>query len=308
MSTEENTSIVTDSVTAVIVNYNAGQALVDCVDSLHDQVCKVVIVDNDSNDKSLIQVDNNYSDDEKVLIIRNDDNLGFSAGCNIGLKQSQTENTLFINPDCMAQPGSIKSLISVLNSSQDIGMVGGFLMNSDGSEQAGGRRAVPTPWRTLVRVLGLYRFSNRWPDVFFDFHLHNQPLPRNPIEVEAISGACMLVKSAAVEDVGAWDEEYFLHCEDLDWSMRFRQKKWKIMFVPEAKFLHLLGICSKNKKIFVEWHKHKGMMRFYKKFFKNEYPGVLMLLVYLGVWMRFTLIVIHQSLKDVMGYVRLKQD
>jgi len=173
------------------------------------------------------------------------------------------------------------------------------LINSDGTEQGGGRRAVPTPWRSFVRAFGLSRFAHRWPKLFFDFHLHKQPLPDGPIEVEAISGACMLIKGEVLAKVGTWDEKYFLHCEDLDWCMRFRQAGWKVLFVPSAKITHALGICSKGRPIFVEWHKHKGMMRFYRKFFKHQYPGILMWLVALGIWLRFSLVVAYYTTKRI---------
>ena len=161
----------------------------------------------------------------------------------------------------------------VLKSDDTAGMVGGLLINADGSEQGGGRRAVPTPWRSFVRAFGLSHFANRWPKLFLIFICTNNPLPVEPIEVEAISGACMLVKREAVEDVGALDEEYFLHCEDLDWYMRFRQKDWKILFVPSARISHIQGVCSRNRPIFVEWYKHKGMVRFYGKFLSINIPG-----------------------------------
>ena len=156
-----------------------------------------------------------------------------------------------------------------------------------------------------MRAFGLHRLSNRWPRLFFDFYLHTQPLPTTPIEVEAISGALMLVSRAAVEDVGSWDERYFLHCEDLDWCMRFRQKHWKILFVPDAPVIHHLGHSSRVRPYFVEWHKHKGMIYFYRKFFQHQYPGVLMWLVDAGVWMRFGMIVVRRFISRVMG--RFKQ-
>ena len=118
----------------------------------------------------------------------------------------------------------------------------------------------------------------------------SQPLPERPVEVEAISGACMMARREAVDDVGLWDEGYFLHCEDLDWCMRFRSKGWKILFVPSARVTHYLGVSSKSRPVFVEWHKHKGMMRFYRKFFKRQYPLGLMGLVAVGVWLRFVLV------------------
>jgi GT2 family glycosyltransferase len=193
----------------------------------------------------------------------------------------------------------MSGLLDAMDIDNRVGMTGGLLINSDGTEQAGGRRAVPTPWRSFVYAFGLVRFSDRWPRLFFDFHLHKQPLPDNAIEVEAISGACMIVRREAMQDVGEWDEDYFLHCEDLDWCMRFRQKGWKILFVPSAQITHALGVCSRSKPVFVEWHKHKGMMRFYRKFFRHQYPGVLMGLVAVGVWLRFGLVAAYYTGKRV---------
>lgn len=275
-------------ISAIIVNYNAGNLLRECVDSL--LACpldlEIIIVDNDSADSSLEAL----NDLPEINIIRNSKNLGFSAACNIGIKVSSGSYKLFLNPDCSFVPGSIGRLLNCLQSSEQVGMVGGVLVNPDGSEQAGARRSVPTPWRSFVRAFGLTRFRNRWPRLFDDFNLHQQPIPDQPIEVEAISGACMLVKNEAIDEVGLWDEGYFLHCEDLDWCMRFRQKGWKILFDPSVKIVHALGVCGEGRPVFVEWHKHKGMMRFYRKFFRHQYPLPLMLLVFVGVWLRFALV------------------
>jgi GT2 family glycosyltransferase len=81
--------------------------------------------------------------------------------------------------------------------------------------------------------------------------------------------------------------------------MRFRQKGWKILFVPSARVMHAQGVCSRNRPIFVEWHKHRGMMRFYRKHFRHQYPGVLMGLVATGVWLRFGLVAVSHTVKRV---------
>ena len=289
----------TSLVSVVIVNYNAGHFLLECIRATLPQVSEVLVVDNASTDSSLELCSQAFADETKLKIIRNDANLGFAAACNIGARHAKGERVLFLNPDCRPDAAAVSELMRVLESDDSVGMVGGFLINTDGSEQGGGRRAVPTPWRSFVRAFYLNRLANRWPKLFFDFHLHKQPLPAQPIEVEAISGACMLVKREAMQDVGEWDEGYFLHCEDLDWCMRFRQQGWKILFVPSAQVVHALGVCGRSCPIFVEWHKHKGMIRFYRKFFKHQYPGVLMVLVAVGVWMRFGLVAIHRTAKRV---------
>jgi GT2 family glycosyltransferase len=287
------------TLSTIIVNYNAGSLLRKCVDSLLacPLAIEIIVVDNASSDASL----NGLQDLSQVCVIRNPANVGFAAACNIGVQASSAPFLLFLNPDCFFQPDPIAPLLAGLQSGDRVGMVGGLLVNEDGTEQGGGRRAVPTPWRSLVRAFGLQRFANRWPKLFYDFHLHKQPLPDGPIEVEAISGACMLVKRDVMEDVGLWDEGYFLHCEDLDWCMRFRQKGWKILFVPDARISHALGACSQSRRVFVEWHKHKGMLRFYRKFFRHQYPGVLMGLVVAGVWLRFGSAVVYLTARRVFA-------
>jgi GT2 family glycosyltransferase len=274
-------------VSIVVVNYNSGTYLTECIHSSLPYCDDIIIVDNNSSDSSLEICRQKFFEHKRLCYIPNRKNLGFAVACNQGFMRAQNDMILFLNPDCQLQEKTVPNLIKSLKNSPQVGMAGGFLINPDGSEQAGGRRSVPTPWRSFVRAFGLNRFSSRWPRLFEDFVLYLQPLPENSIEVEAISGACILVKREAVEDVGLWDEDYFLHCEDLDWCMRFRQKGWKILFVPNAPVLHHKGACSKERPIFVEWHKHKGMIRFYKKFFRQQYPGLLMWLVVSAVWSRF---------------------
>ena len=284
-------------ISTIVVNFNAGPLLRTCIDSVLrcPLDVEIIVVDNASTDGSLAAITGLPG----VQIIKNLANVGFAAGCNIGARAATAQFLLFLNPDCSFEPGALLKLLDAFAADPQTGMVGGFLTNLDGSEQAGGRRAVPTPWRSFVRAFGLARFANRWPRLFFDFHLHKQKLPEQPIEVEAISGACMMVRREAMQAVGEWDEGYFLHCEDLDLCMRFRQQNWKILFVPSAQITHVLGVCGRSRPVFVEWHKHKGMMRFYRKFFQHQYPSFLMGLVGLGVWLRFALVVTFQMAKRV---------
>lgn len=274
----------------IIVNYNAGGFLAHCVASVLPEVSgRVIVVDNASVDGSVAEAAARFSADRRVDIIRKGENTGFAAACNTGIGASHAPYLLFLNPDCQVRSGSLQRMMAVLAGDGRAGMVGGLLLGSDGTEQPGGRRAVPTPWRAFVRAFGLHRLGSRWP-LFSDVNLHEQPLPSQPVEVEAVSGALMLVRRAALDDVGAWDEGYFLHCEDLDWCMRFRQRGWQILFVPDAPVVHEKGVCSRSRPMFVEWHKHRGMARFYRKFFRDRYPLPLMWLVYAGVWLRFALV------------------
>lgn len=278
-------------ISTVVVNYNAGILLFECVLEAMAQTDKVIIVDNASTDTSIAKLRQHFADNDRLSIIQLSQNRGFAAGCNIGLKHAKTPFILFLNPDCLLSHGAVAKLYQIIETDAQIGMVGGRLLNPNGSEQGGSRRAIPTPWRALVRALGLYRLNHFFPDLFFDFHLHKQPLPQAPVEVEAISGALMLVRREAINKVGFWDEGYFLHCEDLDWCMRFRLENLKIIFVPDVEVLHYQGTCSQTRPVFVAWHKHKGMLRFYRKFFLDRYPVILAWLVSAGVWLRFVAVV-----------------
>jgi GT2 family glycosyltransferase len=277
-----------DRCDVVIVNFNAGGFLKDAVESVlrSQSVSHIYVIDNLSTDGSLDLLPHGHSD--RLTTIRNTANLGFATACNIGLARAMCENLLVLNPDCQVMEGAIDRLLTVLRSTDRVGMVGPFLLNVDGSEQAGGRRKLPTP----RLVLGQATKKLLWllPFQVSSFLLHHEPLPDQPIEVEAISGACMMVRREMIADIGPLDEEYFLHCEDLDWCMRARRQGWKVLFVPDAKAVHQKGVSSRSRPLSVEYHKHKGMVRFYNKLLSEGSPRWLLALVTAGVWTRYAAI------------------
>ena len=280
---------VAPPVSVVIVNHNAGSVLLDCLRSLAGQAFEILLIDNGSEPGSLDWIsETTISPPPKI--IRLPKNRGFAAGCNVGINACAQDAVLLFNPDCMAAPGLVRRLWDVLETDARVGMVGGFLQNADQTEQRGGRRFIPTPGRALAPGFGVEFLARLWPSLFLDFNLNANPLPSTPVGVEAISGACMLLRRSALEDAGLMDEGFFLHCEDLDLCQRFRNRGWGILFDPQAKVTHLKGVCSRRKPIFVEWHKHRGMVRFYQKHFRAQYPAVLSPLVILAVWFRFLVV------------------
>lgn len=292
----------------VIVNYNAGDHLLTCVGlALVEDPASVIVVDNHSADNSMARLNSVYGSHPALRTIFNEANLGFAAACNIGFAAGRQPLTLFLNPDAFLSPGSLGRMTGVLLSSESAGMAGGYLSYPDGSEQPGGRRAIPTPWRGLLRTLGFSQLGGRWPRLFAAGQLHLLPLPEQPVEVEAISGACMLVKRQLLNEVGCWDEGYFLHGEDLDLAMRFRQQGWKILFVPDAPVTHLHGACSNDCRLSVEWHKHRGMLRFYRKFFR-QYPILLLGLIHMGVGIRFIMVMLRYGMKQLASRLEIRRN
>ncbi len=278
-------------VSVIIVNYNSGLELARCASSvaLTKGNTEIIVVDNASCDESIQQLRGQFPGEHNLTILVNKENLGFAVACNQGSKVASGDFLLYLNPDCLVEPETIPALLACLQHGPQVGMVGGLTLNHDGTEQRGCRRMVPTPWKSLVNSLGLQALSRLNPHIFSDFRLDQEPLPEQAVAVDAISGACMLVSRAALADVGPLDEGYFLHCEDLDWCMRFRQQGWKIMFVPQARLYHSKGACSSSRPVFVEWSKHKGMVRFARKFFADHYWPPLFWLIWLGIWLRFGL-------------------
>lgn len=294
---------------AVIVNYNAGGLLSRCVHALSAEwpVAKVIVSDNGSLDTSLVELPVDSIGTAELTVQKNDANLGFGRACNIGYTLTQAPYILFINPDCIAQPGSVERLINVLEQDPDMGMVGPLILNPDGSEQAGARRTTPTLGRALVKAFGLSRLASRFSGGPADFNLDRTMLPTEPSEVDAISGACMLVRRSAIEQVGLFDEGYFMHCEDLDWCMRFRLAGWRVVFVPDAVVMHEKGVSSRSRPVFVEWHKHRGMARYYRKFFANRYPLVLMPVVLAGIWARFAWVALGHLVRRALATLGLRR-
>ncbi|PLY14727.1 MAG: hypothetical protein C0631_09380 [Sedimenticola sp.] len=286
---------MSDSEVSVIsVNFNGGSFLANAVEAVLSSNISIelFLCDNDSIDgsfyhlKSLLrQCSYRHASESTIQYLDNHLNLGFSKANNIAIKQASGDFILLLNPDCVVQPDTLSKMLNVMNQHPEAGMAGCRILNEDGTEQAGCRRQLPTPMSGLLRSFNLRKFTHSKA-----IDLNNQPLPDHPVEVEAISGAFMLLRKSAIDDVGLMDESYFLHCEDLDYCKRFQDKGWKILFVPDVTVTHYKGTCSSSRPVRVEWHKHRGMIRYYDKFLAKQNPVYLGWLVRVGIAARFLLV------------------
>jgi GT2 family glycosyltransferase len=289
-------------ISVVTVNFNAGPLLAETVTAAlaSSAAVEVIVVDNGSSDGSVQRLLAEMGGDPRLRVVEAGRNLGFARACNQGLRQARGDFVLFLNPDCVVEPDTLAQVQAALEERPRAGLAGGLLVNPDGSEQAGCRRRVPTPGRAFLRAFGLARLVPS-EAAAADFVMAGQPLPAGPVEVDAISGAFMMARRSALDVVGPLDEGYFMHCEDLDWCMRFRQAGWDVLFVPGARAVHHKGTCSRGRPVRVSWHMHRGMVRFYRKFFRREYPGPLMWLVVAGVALRFSALAPLALLRHARG-------
>ncbi len=267
------------TIAAIIVNYNAGDKLRRAVAGALacPSIDRLVVADNGSRDRSLETLPKH----PRLSILRHGRNLGFAAANNSAIGSIEASYYLLLNPDAVIDEPAIATMYRFMEAHPDIGMCGPRILNEDGSEQRGCRREEPTPLAALSTLFGKRSAG---------INKVGAPLPEHPIEVDAISGACMFVRRQALDDVGPLDEGYFLHCEDLDWCKRFWQKGWKVIFLPDVTITHSKGGSSRGRQVRVEWHKHKGMARYYRKFYRDRYPRIVMVAVYTAIWARFLLL------------------
>lgn len=270
-------------VLAVVVNHNAGATLAECLGALAGSTApaRVVVVDNASTDGSLGLVPRHHPFE---VVVRNDRNLGFARANNQALAGAAADYYALVNPDCVVGADTLAVMVREMERDPEIGLASCVIRNPDGSVQRTCRRRLPTPLSSLARVTGLSRLGGSRPRLA-DFDYGDDPLPADTERVEAVSGAFMVARAAAVAEVGLLDEGYFLHCEDLDWCKRFADHGYGVAFVPHTEVVHAGGVSGRG--LAVTWHLHRGMLRFYRKHYRGRYPVVLLPLVYGGVLASF---------------------
>ena len=272
----------------IIVNYNAGAWLLRSISSaLAFSNGLITIVDNASTDDSVSIARDKFNHQDRIFWVENNDNRGFAAANNQVLKNLKEDFAILMNPDCEINSDTIPLIINTFENCDQIGLASCKILNLDGTMQDTSRRHFPTPWSALVRMLKLHKLFPDNPK-FADFDYGDVEFDRNSIQiVDAISGAFMVVRKTALNEIGLLDEVYFMHCEDLDWCKRFSQSNWKVAFNGEASVIHAKGISSASRPIGVLWTLHKGMNRFYDKFYQDEYSIFLRWFVKTGIWFSF---------------------
>ncbi|MGA8260024.1 MAG: glycosyltransferase family 2 protein, partial [Arenicellales bacterium] len=200
------------------------------------------------------------------------------------MRRRNAKYYLLMNPDCVLETDAVREFAAYMEDHPDVGLAGGALKNPDGSIQKTSKRRFPTPWSSLARTLGLHGLKVSGAKIG-DFDLAaGTPGDSEAETVEAVSGALMFVRGAALSRVGLLDDGYFLHCEDLDWCKRFRDAGYKVAYVPSAGAVHLKGGSGRGPRVI--WHLHRGMSRFYRKHYHRRYPLAFSGLVYTGIYLR----------------------
>ena len=278
------------SLGVIVVNFNAGDLLVDCVRSLLSSAVEatVLVVDNASSDQSTGSLEAAFGDDSRLCLVRNPENVGFSRAVNQAAKSLDAEFLLILNPDCLLREHALERLLEAVDKDAAAGLAGPLVRDGDGAIEPACLRRLPLPWDSFVTASGLWRLGRWIPSlrgVWVDPSAHLSEV----ISAEATSGACMLVRRAAFAEAGGLDEGYRLHFEDLDLMCRLQEAGWRCLFVPQAEAVHLKGVSSRGRTVWVHWQKHRGMIRFHRKCLAQRYAFPVNALVFVGTWVHFLL-------------------
>jgi hypothetical protein len=250
---------------AIIVNFNAGAALGATLDSLGEGLAGLdwdaVVVDNGSSDGSEAAAGPN---EPRVRLLRLGRNLGFARGVNAGLRATDAPFVLVLNPDCALGPGVGAVLHAELAAHDEVAVVGPRVLNPDGSIQESARGDPNLLTGLFGRTSLLSRIAPDLPVV------RRNLAARQAVEagvdsrpVDWVSGACMLVRRAALEEVGGFDEGYFLYWEDADLCRRLRGAGWATRYVPGAAVVHHVGQSSRTARRVAVRAFHRSAYRYY---------------------------------------------
>ncbi len=286
-------------VSIIIVNYNAGDFLWKCLESIQTNVSnkisyEVIVVDNASSDDSIQKVKSEKLKVKSLQIIENEENLGFSKANNIGVKEAVGRYLLFLNPDTVIFKDTLETLVTFMDKTATAGAATCFLELPSGKLDDGAHRGFPTPWNAFSYFSGLAKLFPHTL-LFNGYNLGWRSLNKTH-EVDAIVGAFMLVRREAGEQIGWWDEDYFFYGEDLEFCFQLKEKGWKIYFVPDVKTMHYKGVTSGIKKHSAEVStadlatkqratkaRFEAMKIFYRKHYQKKYPGLVNKLVFMGI-------------------------
>lgn len=287
----------------IVVTANSGALSVECVTRVLQSTAPVelIVVDNASSDGHIEAIESRFADDQRLRILRNPRNRGFGPACNQAGALARGDWLLFLNPDCLLETDTIDHLRTAASGSSQAGLLGVRVVDPHGAGEKASRRRDPTLRRALNALTGLSRLEPRWPGLAGI----EMPKPTKETDLElvdAVSGACLFVRGDVFDAVGGFDEEYFLHCEDLDLCRRVRDAGFEVVHVPSIVLRHEQGSSSQRRPLFVSLHKHRGMWRYFRKFDPAARNPVLRGLVWCGIWMHYLILVPINGWRQLRRY------
>lgn len=251
----------------IIVNWNTKKLLEQCLESILNYGKNVnyemIIIDNNSDDRSAEAIKEfSNSTNKQVKIILNNQNLGFAKAVNQGVKISQGEYILLLNPDTEIKENVLEKMIKFMDDHPDCGIVGGKILNPDGSLQLSVRR-FPNFWSQFLILLKVHQFFR--PRLIKNYFALDFDYTQTQ-EVDQIMGAFFMIRKKAIDQIGLFDENFFLWFEEVDFCKRAKKAGWKVIYYPEAEIVHR-GAASFSQILSIknQWQFNKSLLYYFKK-------------------------------------------
>ncbi len=296
----------------IVPSYNTADYLCRCLDSLlaqqgEQELC-IYVVDNASSDDSVARVRREYP---QVQVLQSDHNGGFAYAVNRGLRAVQADwaarhggspagyYVLLLNSDTELPPTALAEMVAFMETRPEAGAAGPQLLMADGRMDLACRRSFPSPEVAFFRLVGLSRLFPRSPR-FARYNLTYLD-PEQTTEVDAVSGAFMLVRGAVAAEVGPLDESFFFYGEDLDWAFRIKALGHKVYYYPRVKVRHWKRASSRLRPRASVRDFYQAMRIFHRKHYAPRCPGPLNLLVEAGITLREGLALLPYLLRRTEG-------
>ena len=284
-----NSSPDRGDIAVVVVSHESASTLEDCLLRLRAAhgVAEIRVIDNASLDGTLDIIQRHAAMDPRVRFIGNPDNPGFAVACNQGVAESTAPWLAFVNPDLLVETDTLSRLRLHADALAGEVLLGVDLVDEAGHRDEAARRRDPDFKGMLAAMLSSPSRALKLG------------VPANEAEslqqVDAVSGALMLMPRVLFDRLGGFDEGYRLHAEDLDLCRRARVAGATIAVANDIRVLHLRGVSSRARPVFVEWHKHRGLWRYFCKFESSRRGALTRVSVWGAIWTHFAVSVVRRG-------------
>lgn len=282
--------------TIVIVNYNVQYFLEQCLLSVQRAIgtmaVEVYVVDNNSVDGSIEMVAEKFP---WVKLIANKDNTGFSKANNQAMRVAQGEYVLLLNPDTVIEEDTLVKIVDFMDQHPDAGGLGVKMVDGKGKFLPESKRGLPTPETSFYKIFGISRLLPK-SKKFNRYHLGNLDNDSTH-EIEILSGAFMMMRKKALDQVGLLDEAFFMYGEDIDLSWRIIQGGWKNYYYPDTCIIHYKGESTKKGSLNYVFVFYNAMVIFAKKHFSESNAKLFSFFIQVAIWLRASAAILARFIK-----------
>ncbi|WP_353931816.1 glycosyltransferase family 2 protein [Okeanomitos corallinicola TIOX110] len=263
----------TKSISVILVNYNGADILTDCINSLEkftsNDNLEIIIVDNNSQDNSIDNLENKYADIKLMKLMKN---VGFGAGNNAGAKIATGEFLCFLNTDTILIENTPQILLNYLQQYQDVAVVSPRIIFKDGSYQLSSGKLPSLIVEFFDKIK--YGLDSKFHSILSRFYDKQNSLTK---EVGWVTGACLMIRRDVFDKLGGFDETFFMYFEDKDLCKRVNDAAFKVVYYPQTSLIHLLGGSSRNAKKSVNHYYRNSQIYYYQKHLGTIQTAILKL-------------------------------